>query len=154
MSFFSISGNTFKWLMALWPPFWFTGIRYEYVSDDFREIRVGMALRFYNKNIHGLQYGGNLFSMTDACHGIMLFRNLGPAYNVLDKSAQIEFVRPGKGKVVLECTITDDDIADIKQKTANGDKYFKEFTVHVKDLEGEIVASVVKTVYIRQKRSK
>ena len=152
MSFFSISGSTFKWLMALWPPLWFTGIRYEYISDDFRKIRVGMPLRFYNKNLHGLQYGGNLFSMTDACHAIMLFRNLGPGYKVLDKSAQIDFIKPGKSKVVVECEVTDDDIDEIKQKTEQGDKYFKEFIVHVKDLEGEIIATVVKTVYVRKKR--
>lgn len=154
MVFFKISGNTFKWIMALWPPFWFTGIRYDFVADDFKNVRVSMALRFYNKNIHGLQYGGNLFSMTDACHGIMLYRNLGPAYNVLDKSAHIDFVKSGKTKVILECAISDCDIEDIKQKTANGDKYFKEFTVHVRDLEGEVVATVVKTVYVRKKRPK
>jgi acyl-coenzyme A thioesterase PaaI-like protein len=154
MNFFKISGNTFKWIMALWPPFWFTGIRYEFVADDFRKIRVTMALRFYNKNIHGIQYGGNLFSMTDACHGIMLFRNLGPSYNVLDKSAHIEFVKPGKTKVILDCVVTEADIQDIKQKTANGEKYLKEFTVHVKDLKDEIVATVYKTVYVRKKRPK
>jgi len=140
--------------MHLWPPLWFTGISFEHISPDFRRIRIAMALRFYNKNLHGIQYGGNLYSMTDPCHIMMVLRNLGPDYRVLDKGAKIEFIKPGTSKVTADCIITEEDLADIKEKTASNKKYFKDFSVDITDERGDVVATVVKTVYIRNKQSK
>lgn len=139
--------------MFLWPPLWFTGIRFDYISPDFRHIRMTMSLRFYNKNLHGIQYGGNLYSMTDPCHIMMVLRNLGPSYRVLDKGAKIDFIKPGTSKVTADCIVTEEDFVDIQNKTASGEKYFKDFSVDIKDDKGVIVAKVVKTVYIRKKQS-
>jgi len=151
MNIFTIAPSTLRFLMHLWPPLWLTGIRFDHISHDFRRIRMTMALRFYNKNLHGIQYGGNLYSMTDPCHIMMVLRNLGPRYRVLDKGATIEFIKPGTSKVTADCVISEADIRDIQDKTANGEKYFKDFSVDIKDEAGEIVAHVVKTVYIRRK---
>ncbi len=137
--------------MRLWPPLWFTGIYYEHISEDFKHMRVAMALRFYNKNLHGIQFGGNLFSMVDPCHLMMLLRNIGASYHILDKAAEVEFIKPGKSKVTADCIVTDDDLEDIYKHTANGEKYFKNFTILIKDTQQEIIAKVIKTVYIRKK---
>ncbi len=138
-------------LVALWPPFWFTGIRFSYISPDYRQIIVRMNLRFYNKNIVGIQYGGNLFSMTDPCYMIMLIRNMGTSYKIIDQSAAIEFVNPGLGPVIAECHLSQEDIDDITQQTQNGDKCLKTFTVNIKDEQDELVAVVTRVVYIRKK---
>lgn len=144
-----------SWLMAnlitLWPPFWFTGIRFTHISRDYRHITVRMALRFYNKNIIGIQYGGNLFSMSDPCYMMMLMTNLGSKYHIIDQSASIEFVKPGSGPVYVNCHLTQSDIDDIVNKTADGDKYLKQFITEVVDGEGEVVARVTRVVYIRLK---
>ncbi len=153
MNFFAVSGNTLKRIMHFWPPLWFTGISFEHISPDYRHIRVAMAFRFYNKNLHGLQYGGNLYSMTDPCHIMMILRNLGPTYRVLDKGASIDFIRPGLSKVTADCIITEEDLEDIKANTANGEKYFKDFEIEIKDEDNELVAKVIKKMYIRKKRS-
>ena len=134
-------------------PLWFTGIGFDYISPDFRHIRITMGLRFYNKNLHGIQYGGNLYSMTDPCHIMMVLRNLGPGYRVLDKGAKIDFIKPGTSKVTADCIITEKDLADIKEKTASNEKYFKNFSVDITGEKGDVVARVVKTVYIRKKQS-
>ncbi len=152
MNFFAISGTTLKRIMHFWPPLWFTGISFEHISPDYRHIRVAMAFRFYNKNLHGLQYGGNLYSMTDPCHIMMILRNLGPTYRVLDKGASIDFIRPGLSKVTADCMITEADLEDIKANTVNGDKYFKDFEIEIKDANNEIVAKVIKKMYIRKKK--
>lgn len=154
MNIFTVSPNTLRHIMHWWPPFWFTGIRFDYISDDFRLMRMRMALRFYNKNLHGIQYGGNLYSMTDPCHIMMLLRNLGPDYRVLDKGAKIEFIRPGTTAVIANCSVTEDDLKDIYAKTESGNKYFKDFFIDINDEKGELVAKVTKTVYIRRKQSR
>ena len=56
---------------------------------------VQMRLRFYNRNYVGTHYGGNLFTMTDPFHMIMLMHRLGPGYNVWDQKAEITFLKPG-----------------------------------------------------------
>jgi hypothetical protein len=151
MNFFTVSATTLKWLFRLWPPLWFTGIRFEHISADFRHVRTAMPLRLYNKNLHGLQFGGNLYTMTDPCYLMMVLRNLGKDYRVLDKSAYIDFIKPGTSTVVANFYLTDADLEDIRQHTNNGEKYFKEFSINITDQHNTVVAKVIKTIYIRKK---
>lgn len=137
--------------LSLWPPFWFTGICFQNISSNFRQVRVSMALRFYNKNIVGIQYGGSLFSMTDPCFMMMLMQNLGSDYKVIDQSGSIEFIKPGKGRVTASCELTQADIDDILQATHSGEKYLKTFTVDIVDNMQELVAQVTRVVYIRKR---
>ncbi len=141
-----------KFMFAIWPPFWFTGIRIKYVSPDIRHLISEMSLRFYNKNIVGTQFGGNLFAMTDPCYMTLLMGNLGTDYRVWDSAASIKFLKPGRGKVTAEFILTDEDLADIYEQTKNGAKYFKTFNVDIFDADKEVVASLERTLYIREKR--
>ncbi len=138
-------------LISLWPPFWFTGIRFTYISQDARTIIVRLALRFYNKNVVGIQYGGNLFSMTDPVYMIMLMKNLGEDYRVIDQSASIESIKPGIGPVTANCYLHDAEIKEIVEATKNGEKCLKTFLIEIVDKQGEPVAKVTRVVYIRQK---
>ncbi len=138
--------------MNLWPPFWLTGIRYQVTGEDMRDIRVSMALRFYNKNVVGIQYGGNLFSMTDPIYMVMLMRNLGNDYKVIDQSATIEFINPGLNGVFAHCLLTQENIDEIVKATEQGEKYLKTFWVTIIDeTTAEEIAKVKRVVYIRKK---
>jgi hypothetical protein len=48
--------------------------------------------------------------------------------------------------------ITDQQLAAIKQNTANGGRYLPEFDLQVIDAENKIVAKIKKTVYVRKIR--
>ena len=150
MNIFTVSATTLKYLIKLWPPLWFTGIRFDHISADFRHIRTVMTLRFYNKNLNGVQFGGNLFAMADPCLMMMIARNLGPEYRVLDKAGDIDFIKPGISKVTANFYLTDADLDDIRQRTNDGKKYFKEFVIDIVDDNKQPVARVVRTVYIRK----
>ena len=78
---------------------------------------------------------------------------LGNDYIVWDKSADIDYIKPGKGTVTAEFIITDALIADILIQTAQGEKYLPEIPVYVKDAQGEIVAKLNRKLYIRRKKS-
>ena len=43
-------------------------------------------------------------------------------------------------------------LEDLKSAAQNGAKVLRDFTVEVKDGSGEIVAIIIKTLYVRQKR--
>jgi acyl-coenzyme A thioesterase PaaI-like protein len=135
-------------------PYLGAAIRLTEVSPDYRHIRVEMPLTFYNRNYVGTQFGGALYSMTDPIYMLMLMNILGRDYVVWDKAANIEFVSPGKSRVVADFNLTEDDIASVKKKTESGEKYFFEKEVLINDSEGSLVARVRKTVYIRKKQSK
>ena len=76
---------------------------------------------------------------------------LGRGSVVWDKSARMEYLKPGKGTLRAHFRITDEMLADVQTNTQNdGDKYFPEWPVDVVNAEGETVARVVKTLYIRK----
>ena len=141
----------FKTLVNLYPPYLGAGIHVAHVSRDFRDIRVQMKLRLYNRNYVGTHFGGSLYAMIDPFYMLMLIQVLGPAYVIWDKSAAIEFKKPARGKVSAHFWLTDPIIARIRAKTAGGDKYLPEFTIDITDSENEVVARGFKTLYIRKK---
>lgn len=133
-------------------PFVGAGIRVTKVTPDFREIEVKMKLKWYNKNYVGTHYGGSIYSMTDPFYMIMLIQILGKDYIVWDRAAQIEFLKPGKTELCAKFSVTDEILEDIISKTYEGNQHFAKLNVNVTDTSGEIIAKVVKTIYIRKKQ--
>lgn len=144
----------FRLFMNIWPPLFFAGIRIKYISADFKKVHVELTLRPWNKNAVGTHFGGSLFAMTDPFYMLMILVQLGDNYVVWDKAADIDFIKPGKGKVMAEFSINQDLIDEIIANTANGEKYLPIIPVYVKDEQGDIVAKLNRTLYIRKKKPK
>ncbi len=142
----------FKMLLNVYPPYWATGIVVKKVSPDFREVVVEMKKRFYNRNYVNSHFGGSLYAMVDPFYMLMLIQILGKDYVVWDKSASIDFVKPGMGLVTARFTIGDDLITRIKDNTGDGKKYLPELSIDITDEKGEVVCRVLKTIYVRRKR--
>jgi acyl-coenzyme A thioesterase PaaI-like protein len=149
-----MKADTLRRIMNLWPPFLFSGISLTRVSEDYREAEVQLKKHWYNQNYVGVHFGGSLFAMTDACYMVMLVQVLGKAYYVWDQRATIEYLKPGRGTVKASFTVTDERVREIEERTASGEKYLPEFTVEIIDAEGDMVARVVKTLYVRRKPPK
>ncbi|MFC4157845.1 DUF4442 domain-containing protein [Chitinimonas lacunae] len=146
-----MKASTLRRLINLWPPFLFTGIRAERISSDYREVEVVLNLRWYNRNYVGTHFGGSLFAMTDPWYMLMLMQRLGRDYYVWDREASIEFLAPGRGRVRARFQISDEQLADIRQQTASGEKYLPRFGIDILDQQNQVVARVSKTLYIRRK---
>ena len=142
-----------RFLINHWPPYLFSGIRATRISADFRSADVELRERWYNRNYVGTHFGGSLFAMTDAWYMIMLIRNLGRDYYVWDKSASIEYVSPGRGTVRAQFQLDEMVLDDIRARTAGGEKYLPEFTVDILNADDQLVARVVRTLYVRKKQS-
>ena len=140
-----------RWLLNFYPPYLGAGVKVRYISSDFREVRVSMGLKWYNRNYVRTQFGGSLYSMTDPFYMLMLMENLGRDYVVWDKTAHIEFISPGQGTVHAEFKIDEDMLNTIREHTAAGEKYLPNYQVDVRDDRGTLVARVDKTLYIRRK---
>lgn len=143
------------WLLRiglnLWPPFLGAGIRVRRIAADWREIVVEMPLRLTNRNWFGTHFGGSLFAMTDPFHALMVLHNLPDGYAVWDRTASIDFVSPGRGRVRAVFRLTQEDVDAIVRMTDSGDKHLHLFRADVVDAEGLVVARVEKMVYVRRR---
>lgn len=138
-------------LLNLWPPLLGAGIRVKRLQSDWKEIDVEMNLHFWNANFVGTHYGGSLYSMTDPFYMLMLIQNLGRDYIVWDKSANIRFRKPGKGRVVARFRLSDEQIEGIRRDLQTQPKIEPTFLVEVKDESGEVIAEVQKVLHVRKK---
>ena len=141
-----------RWLFNLYPPYVGAGIHVTHIADDWRRVRVEMPLRWYNRNYVGTHFGGSLFAMADPFLMIMVMKNLGPGYMVWDRSAQIEFVAPGRGRVAVDFTLSQANLDRMRDATSTGEKYEPWFDLEVREVDGALVARVRKQLYIRRKR--
>lgn len=138
-------------VINIWPPLFFNAIKVTHISDNFREIDVTLKLRWYNRNNVRVQFGGNLFAMTDPWYMLMLMENLGRDYYVWDKKASIDFVSPGRSHVSARFMLTQEKLDEIRAATAQGEKYLPEFVIDILDKENKLVARVHRTVYVKRK---
>ncbi|TAA36526.1 DUF4442 domain-containing protein [Pseudoxanthomonas winnipegensis] len=143
--------STLRHGLNLWPPFLFTGIHVAAIAPDWRQARVELRMRPWNRNYVGSHFGGSLFAMTDPFWMLLMMHALGRDYYVWDKAGEIEFVKPGRGKVTAQFRITDEALAQVRAATAGGQKSLPWFEVDVTDSEGEVVARVRKQLYVRLK---
>ena len=90
--------------------------------------------------------------MVDPHLMLMLIQLLGEDYVVWDKAAKVEFVSPGKGTVSSTISVQEDDLEEILRHTNSGDAYFPEFDIRVLNQNGDLVAKVRKTLYVRKKK--
>jgi hypothetical protein len=148
------SPKSLKRLLNLYPPYLGAGVKITHISKDWRELHVGMSLRWYNRNAVNTHFGGSLYSMIDPHIMLLLMQVLGEEYLVWDKAADIEFVKASKKKVSTVIKISDQNLEDILIMTENGDKYFPEFMIDVFDEDNELVARVKKTIYVKKKKSR
>lgn len=139
-----------KIAINLYPPFRGAGIKVNYVSPKFNEVEVQLRLNFGNRNYVNTQFGGSLYAMTDPWYMLMLMRQLGSNCIVWDKSATIEFVKPGLGKVTAVFKVTDTDLEAIQELLTHNKKTDYTFNEDIVDEVGQVVARVHKVLYIRK----
>jgi acyl-coenzyme A thioesterase PaaI-like protein len=139
--------------MNLWPPFVGAGIKVTQISADYRDVEVRLALGLLNRNYVGTQFGGSLFAMTDPFFMLMLLHNLGPEYVVWDKAGKIDYLKPGRGSVKARFHLDEADVVKARRATTRGRRYLPRFAVDVVDRDGDVIARVEKTLYVRRKRA-
>ena len=145
------SPRQLRLLLNVWPPFLFSGIRVRHFSADFRHVQVRLGKHLLTSNYFGTQFGGTLFAMTDPFWTILLAQNLGPAYTVWGRRAEIEFLAPGRTAVTAEFHLDVGTIEELRAAAEGGQKVLRWFSNDITDTHGTVVARTSKQVYIRRK---
>ncbi len=137
-------------LFNVWPPFRSMGIRVADIAPDFRRVRVQLRTKLLNRNWVGTHFGGSMFAMADPFYMIMMMRNLGRDYVVWDKAASVRFLKPGRGTLEAEFSLTEEQVSLARQVADAGGRHEPTLAVELKDREGDVVARVEKTLHIRR----
>ena len=138
-------------LMNVWPPYLASGIRVRHIAEDWREVRVELVARFWNRNYVGTHFGGSLFAMTDPFYMLMYLNLLGREYIVWDYAASIRFVKPGRGTVRARFELGDDDLERVRSETERGSRFIHDHEVSVLDDADDEVARISRELYFRRK---
>lgn len=147
----SLKNRFFRYGINLYPMFFGTGGKVLFIAGDWKKVVVRLSLNIWTRNYVGTIFGGSQFSATDPMYMVMLINILGDDYVVWDKSANIQFKKPGKGKLTSEFIYTEDEINQIKQITATAGKYeFTKISSWI-DAKGEVVSTIEKSVYVATK---
>ena len=146
--------SRFRWMVNLWPPFLFSGIRVLVIRDDWHYVKVRLRRHWFNRNYMGTHFGGSLFAMADPFWMIPIAECLGRDYRVWDQAAEITFVTATREDVFTEFVIDESVLDEIRQSAANGEKVLRWFENEIKTANGEIVGRFRKQVYVRRKRDR
>jgi acyl-coenzyme A thioesterase PaaI-like protein len=135
----------------MWPCYWGTGGKVARISPDWRQVTVRLKLGLRTRNYVGTIFGGSLYGAIDPIYMLMLIKILGPDYIVWDKAANIRFRKPGRGTLEARFLVTDEELATIHDLASRAKSIDRVYPVEFKDRDGQIVASIDKTIYIRRK---
>ncbi len=128
-----------------------SGGRLMEVSNDLQYVKIKLPLNYKTRNYVGTLYGGHMYSAVDGIYMVQLINILGQGYVVWDRSATINFKRPGNKTLYAEFSLSDEFIAEIKEEIKKMGE--KDYTLHVqlKDKEEVVYAEVKKVIYIASK---
>jgi len=149
-----LSIRTILKLLRFYPPYFGAGVSVQHINEDMTSITVRMKMRFWNRNYVGTHFGGSLYSMCDPWYMFILLEHLGKECVVWDKGAEIDFVSPGNGTVYATFEVSQSEIESIREQAQDNQKHFPVFHTTVTDKEGQVIATLKKTLYVRKKRPK
>jgi hypothetical protein len=147
-----ISENTLKWAMRFYPPLFFQRIWVKKFHKDFKGVEVKISKSLLNSNYNNSIFGGTIFSASDPFYALLFDQALvrrGFKIRVWLKSAQISYLKPGRSNLYFKIILTEEDILEAEAALQTVGKFVKAFPMEIKGANGEICASVVNEVYVR-----
>lgn len=139
--------------MNFYPPYLGAGVKIKLEDEEQLIFNVSMPLTIANRNYVGVHFGGSLYSMVDPFFMLILMNKLGRDYIVWDKKAAIHFKRPGKGRVSARFEVTSEQVKEIKEAVLKHGKWEPEFKINIKNEDDQVVASVIKTLWVKRKET-
>jgi acyl-coenzyme A thioesterase PaaI-like protein len=120
------------------------------LAADFQSATVELRLGWLNRNYVGTAFGGTLYAMTDPFFMIMMMRQLGPGFVVWDRAGAVRYLKPGRGVITANFQLPNTEVTRVRAALQNVSKLDQSYQVDLHDAEGELIAQVEKTLYIRK----
>ncbi len=147
-----LSENTQKWVMRLYPPFFFQRIWVRHFHKGFTGVDVKIHKSLLNRNYNASIFGGTIFAAADPFYALIfdqIFQRKGFKTVVWLKSASIQYVRPARSALHFCIFIDAEEIRRVEADLINNGKFVKTYPITITDKYGEICAIMQNEVYIK-----
>ena len=131
-----------------------TGGRLRYIAEDWREVRLDLPLSWRTRNYVGTIFGGSIYSAVDPIYMLMLIHRLGPEFVVWDKSASIQFKKPGRETLHAKFLVSDEELAAVRAALESQRSIDRTYMIDLVDSAGTACATVEKIIYIRRREKR
>ncbi len=150
-----LSENALKWVMRLYPPFFFQRIWVRRFEKGFTGVEVKINRSLLNRNYNGSIFGGTIFAAADPFYALLFDQRLqrkGFKTVVWLKSATIQYVKPGRTALFFRISLDESDIREVEAALAQHGKIVKSYPITIVDRNGDTCAIMHNEVYIRDAR--
>jgi hypothetical protein len=147
-----VSATVLKWLLRFYPPLLFQRIWVVNISQDFSSVSVKLSKSILNINYNSSIFGGTIYAATDAFYPVLfqqLFTHAGYKVIVWLKSAQIQYLKPGRSALRFNISVNEQQISEAKYILDTEGKFIRSYVTELYNTDGELCASVSSEVYVR-----
>ncbi|OCX53594.1 DUF4442 domain-containing protein [Mucilaginibacter sp. PPCGB 2223] len=147
-----VSERVLKWAMRLYPPLLSQRIWVQKFGKGFTSVEVKVSKSFLNKNYNHSIFGGTIFAAADPFYALLfdqILQRRGFKVRVWLKSAQIQYLKPGRTNLYFRISISEEEIAEAEHILKTVGKYVKAFPVEMYDKNGLHCVSLINEVYVR-----
>ncbi len=147
-----VSENVLKWALRFYPPLLFQRIWVIRFEKGFRGVKVKVNKSLLNNNYNNSIFGGTIFASADPFYPLLFHQVLthkGYKVRVWLKSAEINYIKPGRTDLFFHINITEEDIQEVEQTLNTGGKHVKAYPIEMYSKDGEQCVTVSCHVYIR-----
>ena len=142
-----------KWLMNLFPPFFFQRICLLEFGAGFRSCRLLVRRSLWTRNLHGSTFGGAIFSAADPILAIMywqIFARKGQQVETWLKSASIQYRMPAETALTLEFRLPDREVDEARAALERHGRFARAYRTEAVDRSGAVCAEIETEVYVRR----
>lgn len=147
-----VSEKTLKWALCFYPPLLFQRIWIKKFHPGFRGVDVKINKSLFNKNYNGSIFGGTIYAATDPFYALLfdqLLQREGFKVRVWLKSASIQYLKPGRKSLYFTIKVNDEMLKEAIEALNTNGKFVKAYPMEIKDAQGELCATVMNEVYVR-----
>ena len=147
-----VSENTLKWAMRFYPPLFFQRIWVKEFEKGFAGVNVKVSKSFLNINYNSSIFGGTIFSASDPFYALLfdqILQRRGFKTRVWLKSASIRYLKPGRTNLYFKISLSEEDIQEAETALRTVGKFVKSYPLDILNSQGELCATVINEVYIR-----
>lgn len=144
----SLQTRILRWGFNLFPAFRRTGGRITYISHDLAQVRIRLPLNWKTRNYVRTLYCGCMYAAIDPVYMVMLMKLLGSDSVVWDKTATIQYKRPGRSSLHAAFRVSDEELAHIRDQLERNDTLERSYQVELLDEDNRLTALIEKTLHI------
>lgn len=147
-----ISENILKWAMRFYPPLFFQRIWVRKFDQGYKGVDVKISKSFLNINYNSSIFGGTIFSASDPFYALLfdqILQRKRIKCRVWLKSASIRYLKPGRTNLYFKISLSDEEILEAETALRTVGKFVKAYPMDIVNSEGELCATVINEVYIR-----